>query len=122
MQEWLLPKGLQPLDFFFIPQKTKSTLSLNIQIVISQSIYLESFYEVTGYYINPAVLFFEQKMIKILDSLQNPTFAECLNAQQSHFLISCFWIHATQGGELSFCEPQEAHECVEADVESHLGN
>lgn len=36
-------------------------------MVISQSIYLESFYEVDGYYINPSVLFIQQKMIKIPD-------------------------------------------------------
>lgn len=125
MQTWLLPKWLHPIIFAytFIIQQTKNTLSLNIQIVISWGIYVESFYEVAGNYINPpSVLFFEQKVIKIPDSLQNLTFAERLNALHSRFLISRLWIHATQDGEPSFCEPQEVHECVEADAESHLGN
>lgn len=88
---------------FLLHSKTKPTLSLNIQIVISRSVYLESFYEVAGYYINSSsVLFFEQKMIKIPDSLQNPTFAEWLNALQSRLLICSLWIHATQDGGAEF--------------------
>lgn len=44
------------------------------------------------------------------------------NALQSCLLDSVLRMHARQDGQPSFCEPQEANECMEADAESRLGN
>lgn len=90
---------------------------MNIQTVISRSIYQESFYEVAGFSINLSALFIQQKLIKILVSLLNvckraaepPPPRRPSNARE-----------AARPAEL--LRAAGSSECMEAVAEGRLGN